>query len=168
MPLFQFQEYLVYDSRSTHSSCVYFLCRNIISLQGGALTLGTFSLYFITYSILCIAVTTQHKLGEFHVKKSLGRKIQWCAFLSIHCCRGNRFKTFVIGGGKSWRVCARSRVSALIFFCFRMFTVYISRRIDMQKIILLFLVTVFVKSAPKNGDLYLWIDEQQVKMFSGE
>jgi hypothetical protein len=38
----------------------------------------------------------------------------------------------------------------------------------MQKIILLFLVTVFVKSAPKNGDLYLWIDEQQVKMFSGE
>jgi hypothetical protein len=49
-----------------------------------------------------------------------------------------------------------------------MFAIDILRRIGMCKTILLFLVTVFVKSAPRNGDLYLWIDEQQVKMFSGE
>ncbi|XP_023705809.1 protein shifted isoform X1 [Cryptotermes secundus] len=48
-----------------------------------------------------------------------------------------------------------------------MFIIGIFKRISMRNTILLFVVTVFVKSAPRNGDLYLWIDEQQVKMFSG-
>ena len=38
----------------------------------------------------------------------------------------------------------------------------------MWKSVLLCLLAVFVKCSQKNGDLYLWIDEQQVKMFSGE
>jgi hypothetical protein len=38
----------------------------------------------------------------------------------------------------------------------------------MRNRILLFLVIVFVNITAKNGDLNLWIDEQQVKMFSGE
>ncbi|XP_069700311.1 protein shifted-like [Periplaneta americana] len=41
------------------------------------------------------------------------------------------------------------------------------KRTDMWKTLLLFLLSVLVKSAPRNGDLYMWIDEQQVKMFSG-
>ena len=41
-------------------------------------------------------------------------------------------------------------------------------RIEIRNTILLFLVTVFVSITAKNGGLNLWIDEQQVKMFSGE
>jgi hypothetical protein len=41
-------------------------------------------------------------------------------------------------------------------------------RIEMRNTILLLLVIVFVNITAKNGDLNLWIDEQQVKMFSGE
>ncbi|PSN43065.1 hypothetical protein C0J52_11455 [Blattella germanica] len=48
-----------------------------------------------------------------------------------------------------------------------MFLVEIFKQIAMRKSVLLFFMAVFVKCAQKNGDLYLWIDEQQVKMFSG-
>jgi len=41
-------------------------------------------------------------------------------------------------------------------------------RIEIRNTILLFLVTVSVSFTAKNGGLNLWIDEQQVKMFSGE
>jgi len=41
-------------------------------------------------------------------------------------------------------------------------------RIEIRNTILLFLVTVSVSITAKNGGLNLWIDEQQVKMFSGE
>ncbi|XP_067001694.1 protein shifted isoform X2 [Anabrus simplex] len=46
-------------------------------------------------------------------------------------------------------------------------TMAIITEFEMWKMLLLLMVAVQGKNAPRNGDLSLWIDEQQVKMFSG-